>query len=115
MPKKEINHLLAKIRNKNYGIFSERDDKGQLSLLDQMPNIEISAIDIDNDSVVIGKTVSEIQLRKEVGVTLVAIKRGEQIIEHPSPKVVFQTGDIVYVLGNYEQNAAAEALFSGNS
>jgi len=115
MPKKDINHLLAKIRNENYGIFSERDDKGQLSLLDQMPNIEISAIDIEDDSVVVGKSIAEIHLRKEIGVTLVAIKRGEQIIEHPSPKVVFQRRDVVYVMGNYEQNAAAEALFSGSN
>jgi monovalent cation:H+ antiporter-2, CPA2 family len=113
MPKKEINNLLAKIRSENYGIFSERDDKSQLSLLDQMPNIEISAIDIDDDSIVIGKSVAEIQLRKEIGVTLVAIKRDGQIIEHPSSKVVFQKSDIVYILGNYEQSAAAEALFAG--
>jgi CPA2 family monovalent cation:H+ antiporter-2 len=115
MPKKEINHLLAKIRNENYGIFSERDDKNQLSLLDQMPNVEISAIDIDYDSTVIGKSISEIRLRKEIGVTLVAIKRGDQIIEHPSPKVILQHRDVVYVLGNYEQSAAAEALFSGSN
>jgi monovalent cation:H+ antiporter-2, CPA2 family len=112
MPKKEVNLLLAKIRNENYGIFSERDDKGQLSLLDQMPNIEISAIDVDDDSIVIGKSVADIQLRKVIGVTLVAIKRGDQIIEHPTSKIVFQKRDIVYVLGNYEQSEAAVELFS---
>lgn len=115
MPKKEINQLLAKIRNENYGIFSERDDKSQLSLLDQMPNIEISAIEIDDDSLVIGKSIADIQLRKEVGVTLVAIKRNGQIMEHPSAKVIFQKSDVVYILGNFEQSVAAEALFSGVS
>jgi CPA2 family monovalent cation:H+ antiporter-2 len=113
MPQKEVNQLLAQIRNENYGIFSERDDKAQLSLLDQMPNIEISAIDVDKASSVIGKSLSEIQLRKVVGVTLVAIKRGETIIEHPGPKTIIYAGDIAYVLGNYEQNAMAEVLFSG--
>jgi len=113
MPQKEVNQLIAQIRNENYGIFSERDDKAQLSLLDQMPNIEISAIDIDKDSLVVGKSVSEIQLRKAIGVTLVAIKRGETIIEHPGPKTVLHAGDIAYVLGNYEQNAMAENFFSG--
>jgi len=115
MPKKEINLLLAKIRNENYGIFSERDDRNQLTILDQMPNIEISAVDVDDESSVIGKSIDEIHLRKKVGVTLVAIKRGAQIIEHPSPKMIFQKSDIVYVLGNYEQIAAASELFSPNS
>jgi K+/H+ antiporter YhaU regulatory subunit KhtT len=80
-----------------------------------MPNIEISAIDIDDESEVIGRSVADIQLRKEYGVTLVAVKRGDEIIEHPSSKTIFQRGDVVYVLGNYEQNAAAEALFSASN
>jgi monovalent cation:H+ antiporter-2, CPA2 family len=112
MTKKEINLLLAKIRNENYGIFSERDDKNQLSILDQMPNIEISAIEIDDESEVIGKSIADIQLRKAVGVTLVAIKRSEKIIEHPTSKEVFHKGDVVYVLGSFEQNASAVELFS---
>jgi CPA2 family monovalent cation:H+ antiporter-2 len=112
MTKKEINLLLAKIRNENYGIFSERDDKNQLSILDQMPNIEISAIEIDDDSEVIGKSIADIQLRKSVGVTLVAIKRGEKIIEHPSSKELFQKGDVIYVLGNFEQTSNASEFFA---
>jgi monovalent cation:H+ antiporter-2, CPA2 family len=114
MPKKEINLLLAKIRNENYGIFSERDDKNQLSILDQMPNIEISAIEVDDDSEVIGKSLADIQLRKTVGVTLVAIKRHGKIIEHPTSKEAFQKGDIIYVLGNYEQNTNAVEYFSSS-
>jgi len=115
MTKKEINLLLAKIRNENYGIFSERDDKNQLSILDQMPNIEISAIEIDDESEVIGKSIADIQLRKAVGVTLVAIKRSGKIIEHPTSKEVFHKGDVVYVLGSFEQNASAVELFSGSN
>ncbi|HNW49978.1 MAG TPA: cation:proton antiporter [Prolixibacteraceae bacterium] len=112
MPKKEVNLLLAKIRSENYGIFVERDDKNQLSILDQMPNIEFSAIEIDDDSDVIGKSLAELQLRKTVGVTVVAIKRNGEIIEHPTSKEKFHRGDIVYVLGNYEQNAIAVDYFS---
>lgn len=112
MSKKDINLLLAKIRNENYGIFSERDDKNQLSILDQMPNIEISAIEIDDNSEVIGKSLADIQLRKTIGVTLVAIKRQGKIIEHPTSKEVFQRGDIVYVLGNFEQTSNASEFFN---
>jgi len=114
VPKKDINQTLAEIRDHYYGIFREKDDKIRPSLLDELPNIEISAIDIEDDSEVIGRTVHDIQLRKTVGVTLVAIKRGNDIIEHPSAKITFEKGDIVYVLGNYEQNASAVDFFSSS-
>lgn len=114
VPKKDINQTLAEIRDHYYGIFRERDDKIRPSLLDELPNIEISAIDIEDDSEVIGLSVHDIQLRKTVGVTLVAIKRGNNIIEHPSAKITFEKGDIVYVLGNYEQNASAVDFFSSS-
>ena len=114
VPKKDINQTLAEIRDHYYGIFRERDDKIRPSLLDELPNIEISAIEIDDDSEVIGRSVHDIQLRKTVGVTLVAIKRGNDIIEHPSAKITFEKGDIVYVLGNYEQNANAVDFFSSS-
>lgn len=114
VPKKDINQTLAEIRDHYYGIFRERDDKMRPSLLDELPNIEISAIDIEDDSDVIGRSVYDVQLRKTVGVTLVAIKRGNDIIEHPSAKITFEKGDIVYVLGNYEQNANAVNFFSSS-
>ncbi len=114
VPKRDINQTLAEIRDHYYGIFREKDDKIRPSLLDELPNIEISAIDIEDDSEVIGRSVHDIQLRKTVGVTLVAIKRGNDIIEHPSAKITFEKGDIVYVLGNYEQNANAVDFFSSS-
>jgi monovalent cation:H+ antiporter-2, CPA2 family len=114
IPKKDINQSLAEIRDHYYGIFREKDNKIKSSLLDELPNIEISAIEIDDNSEVIGKSVSDIQLRKIVGVTLVAIKRGNDILEHPSAKVTFQKGDVIYVLGKYEQNANAVDFFSSS-
>ena len=45
------------------------------------------------------------------GVTLLAIRRGSDIIEHPVPETVFKGDDIAYLLGNPEQiNFASELL-----
>jgi K+/H+ antiporter YhaU regulatory subunit KhtT len=51
------------------------------------------------------------QLRKNFGVTLVALKRGDTIIEHPEAYTTFQGEDVAYIMGKPEQIATASSLF----
>jgi len=111
-PQKEVNQILTHIRTKNLGLFSEKDIINQPSLLDQLPNINIGAITIEQDSVVDGKSLIDLELRKNTGVTLLAVKRGTEIIEHPEPESVLQADDVAYVLGNPEQVNAASDFFN---
>jgi CPA2 family monovalent cation:H+ antiporter-2 len=111
-PQKKINRMLAQIRSMNLGVFSEKDMVNQPSVIDEMPNINISAITIEPNSFAEGKTLGEIDLRKKTGVTLLAVKRGDEMIEHPTLKTRFQAGDIAYVLGDPEQVNLASELFS---
>ncbi len=115
LPKKDLNSILGSIRDDHYGIFSEVDKENRPSLLDELPNLEISAVELENNPLIVGKNIAELDLRKKVGVTLVAIKRGEIIIEHPSAKDKLCYGDILYLLGTYEQNAVALEYFSSVS
>ena len=112
MPQKDINILLGQIRNDFYGIFRDRDNKNMVNIIDELPNVEISALKINEYSSQVGKTVAQIKLRNETGVTLVAIKRGDQLIEHPDAKTVFFNNDVLYLMGNHEQIAKALDLFS---
>jgi monovalent cation:H+ antiporter-2, CPA2 family len=111
-PQKEINRIITHIRNLNLGVFTEKDVINQPSLFDKLTNMNISAIKVEANSEAHGKSVVEIQLRNKTGVTLLAIKRGAEIIDHPVQKTTFQDGDIVYVLGNPEQVNLAFELFS---
>jgi len=111
VPQKEVNRILTHIRNINLGVFSEKDIVNQPSILDEFSNITISAIKVEGNSHADGKSLIDIDLRKKTGVTLLAIKRGSDIIEHPVPKTVFQNNDIAYVLGNPEQVNLASELF----
>jgi K+/H+ antiporter YhaU regulatory subunit KhtT len=58
------------------------------------------------------KSINDIELRNNTRVTLLAIKRGDDIMEHPSFKTVFKGGDLVYVLGDPEQINLAFELFN---
>lgn len=109
---KAVNRMLTHIRSMNLGVFSEKDLVNQPSILDEFSNINISAITIEANSQADGKSLIDINLRKKTGVTLLAIKRGSEIIEHPVPKTVFQCNDIAYVLGNPEQVNSASDLFN---
>jgi len=108
-PQREVNRILTHIRSENLGVYSEMDIVNQPTIMDELPNMNITAIKVDSNSLLDGKTLTESQLRNKTGVTLLAIKRGDEIIEHPSPTTIFQGNDIVYVLGNPEQvNLAVE-------
>jgi CPA2 family monovalent cation:H+ antiporter-2 len=107
VPKKEIDTILAKIRDDNYGIFLEKEEKQKILKLKEFPNIEIASHKLDDDSPIIDKSLLETQFRKMYEVTLVAILRNDALIEHPKPNTVFQKGDIIYIMGRPEQIAIA--------
>ncbi|MCF8360668.1 MAG: cation:proton antiporter [Prolixibacteraceae bacterium] len=112
IPQKEINNLVGSIRSDFYGIFREKGPKRQKNVLDEFPNIEISAIEVEEGAFVVGKSLAKLKLRKNAGVTLVAIKRASNIIENPGPEEVIQKDDIVYLLATYEQISKSVELFS---
>ncbi|MFA9388617.1 MAG: cation:proton antiporter [Prolixibacteraceae bacterium] len=114
MPQKDINLLLGKIRNDFYGIFRDRDTQNQFNIMDEFPNIEILTLKVAEGSIFVGLSLENTKLRTKVGVTLVAIKRMENIIEHPDKNTVFEVNDQLYLLGTPEHLANAIELFSTN-
>lgn len=112
VPQREINVAIKRIRKDNYGIFREKESDSEFSVLKDIPNIEIVALRISNDSSLIEKSLSQVNFRKVFGVTIVALKRKGEIIEHPGPDEVFKKGDVAYVLGKPEQISYAIELFS---
>jgi CPA2 family monovalent cation:H+ antiporter-2 len=111
-PKDKVTRILKNIRNMILGVFSERDITNQTNIFDEFSKINIQPITIENNSLADGRSLIELRLRSKTGVTLVAIKRGTEIIEHPSPKEILKSEDVVYVIGNQEQMELARQLFS---
>jgi monovalent cation:H+ antiporter-2, CPA2 family len=111
VPRIDIENAVAIIREHNYGDFREDNPGKRFSILNDIPNIEISAFNVEKNSALSGKSLIETDLRNKYGLTVLAVKRGNDIIEHPSPSIVFISGDIVYVLGKPELLSSAAALF----
>lgn len=111
IPKREINTTIEQIRNNHYGIFQEKSPYATVSVFNELPGIEIIATQIEYKSLAEGHNLIELELRKRHGVTLVALLRGEELMEHPDPHIVLQKGDIAYILGRPEQLSHASELF----
>ena len=113
IPQKEVNRIMTRIRNMSLGSFMEKDMLNKPSIFDEFSNINITAVTVESGSQAEGRSLIDLELRKKAGVTLLAIRRGNQVIEHPSPQVSLLTDDIAYLLGDPEQiNFASELLHS---
>ena len=110
--RQEVNRIISHIRSTHLGELPSRDQKHQPTILDELPNVIISALEVEPGSEAEERTLLDIRLRSRTGVTLLAIRRGEDIIEHPEPGTMFHGKDMVYVLGNPEQINLATELFS---
>jgi CPA2 family monovalent cation:H+ antiporter-2 len=115
IPQGEVRQIIGRIRKDNYGIFRDSSKKpSRFSIMKDLPNIEIAALKIREGSLLVGKGLAELDFRKQVGATVVAIKRGDEIIENPGAHSVFRKGDIAYVLGKPDQIAEAGRIFAGD-
>jgi monovalent cation:H+ antiporter-2, CPA2 family len=112
LPRRQIETIIARIRNDNYGIFREEDDSHKYSILKDIPNIEIMALKVNEHSYLVNKTPESLLLRTNYGITLLAIKRQELIIDNPKANTEFHKGDILYILGKPDKIANAIELFS---
>ncbi len=112
LPRKEIDLAIDRIRNDHYGIFLEDYSNTRFNISKDIPDVEIVAVAVTNRAPIIGKTLVESQLRQKFGITLVALKRDQKVIDHPKPSLVFCEGDVAYVLGSPEQISSLNVLFS---
>lgn len=58
---------------------------------------------IKDNSHVCGFSIRELNIRKETGATIIAIKRDSKIIQNPSPEVIIQPNDVLLLIGTKEQ------------
>ena len=65
----------------------------------QLPDVEISTLRVVERSPLVGKSLTEIELRKKYGVTVSAIRRNSQILSNPNVNMPFCANDMLFVLG----------------
>jgi CPA2 family monovalent cation:H+ antiporter-2 len=105
VPEASISKAISRIRDDNYGIFREKTRKKKPAIFKELPNIEISAVTLNERSPAVKRSIEEVDFRGNYGVIAVAIKRGETLMEHPERNTVLLKNDILYLLGKPENIA----------
>lgn len=112
VPQEKIEHFIAEVRSDGYQMFRSIS-KGNPSLDElklALPDIQINSLSVHPRSSITGKTLSEIDLRRKFQVTLLAIRRGAEILSNPSGEVHLYANDILIVLGKPEHTAQMALL-----
>lgn len=104
VPEKEIEDYIRTIRSDNYDMLRGMSTMlGKDRLHMNIPNFRIYSVQVQcEENRVVGRTVEESAIRREFGVTLIAIQRGQRYITHIEPSTKIFREDILYLLGTSE-------------
>jgi CPA2 family monovalent cation:H+ antiporter-2 len=112
VPRQDIDRYVSTIRRENYGMARRLDMGG--SVMQSLPDLQLTALTVEEGSPLAGKTLGEAALRREHGVTAAGLRRGEEIDHAPSANTLMLPGDIVYLLATHEAINDAAHLFLGS-
>ena len=113
IPHDQIEQFIAEVRADGYKMFRTlpKDTPPVPDLKVHFPDLEISVLWVDPKSPFVGKSLAEIALRGVYGVTVLAVRRNEQILTNPAGELRIEFDDEVYLLGNPEKIAQIADLF----
>jgi CPA2 family monovalent cation:H+ antiporter-2 len=112
IPRREIEAFVSEIRAGDYEVW-RRPSAGRASLFDlrqTLTDVEITTLRVDAGSSIAGQRLADTDLRRLYGVSVVAVRRGDELIPNPGGQEVVREGDLLVVLGLGEEIAAAMAL-----
>lgn len=81
-------------------------------LLTAVRGLEIVWRAIGDSSPMVGKTLAQASIRSNAGASVIAMVRGQDVIPNPKPDMTFQPGDLVGLIGNTNELAAATTLLN---
>ncbi len=103
IPKDEIEKLVSHIRADGYQMFRSLWTSRPMDRINlQLPEVEISAVRLPQHAPLVGKTLAQLDFRKQFGVSVVAIRRGKHVFPNPDPDQTLQSNDVLILLGKTE-------------
>jgi CPA2 family monovalent cation:H+ antiporter-2 len=113
IPRDEIEKFTMEVRADGYEMLRSlpKESASFSDLKIHLPEFEISAFRVNQESPLVGKTLAQIELRKKLGVTLLAIRRDSQIISDLGGDTEFYANDVLVLLAPPHKIAAITGLF----
>jgi len=115
VPKADIERFVREIRAEGYGMLrrSMLNTADACSLDGACSSFGATVLTVTRGAFIEGKSLVESRLRKEHGLTVVAVQRAGQTFLNPDPAWVFEPGDRAHVFGEQDVIAEKAGLFIG--
>jgi monovalent cation:H+ antiporter-2, CPA2 family len=113
VPVREIERFAAEVRGENYGFLCESGtpDQSFCSVRDVLTGHEVVSLVVDPGCPLDGKSLKEAALRQIHGLTVVAVRRGDQTLANPEADFRLQAADLAYVFGEHRRVLGKLHLF----
>ncbi|HAE58059.1 MAG TPA: sodium:proton exchanger [Anaerolineae bacterium] len=111
-PLQEVHRYAEAVRQDhyNFNITTDEEHRSLHELLLAFQGIEIVWLTLAENSILVGKSLAEANIRAQTGASVVALLRNEQLIPNPKSMTVFESGDRVGFIGEKEQIEIVTAL-----
>ncbi len=112
VPKNLLIEQIEKIRSGSYEVLRrvELPAKNLHEKCEILTDIDTETYLVNDRSNASGRSIKELRIRSTTGATVIAVKRGNEIIPSPGLEFVFTPGDIIYLIGSKESLSKAFAL-----
>ncbi len=111
IPADSIEHLVQDIRADSYQALRSTAAPTSEGSLD-IPGMDVREVAVAEGSKIAGKTLGEILLKKQYGVTVLAVRRNGALIPHPDGTCAIRAGDITILTGTVEKIEESLHLFT---
>ncbi|QLC50460.1 cation:proton antiporter [Methanolobus zinderi] len=106
VPEDEINRFTRELRANGYCMLRKSSlevSEAGFDLENELPGVEVLSLRLEDGCNVHGHTLRNLDMRMKYGVTLLAIRRGEEIISNPDPDTKLLSDDICILMGKPDQ------------
>ena len=104
VPQQDIDRFMNEVRADGYQMLRS-PPRSLVSICDMgdcVSDFEMKVVQLDEKSVFTDRTIGDIGLRKNFGVTIMAIRRGDKIEPNPAADEKLLAGDVLILFGNAE-------------
>jgi len=115
VPRNVIADYIDSIRKDSYSVLRtiELPKKHLAERYEFLKDIETETYFIKKESHISDHSIKELHLRAETGVTIIAVQRGDDVHQNPSPDFILKVGDVLLLIGKKKDiNNAIEYLES---
>ncbi len=115
LPLNVIREYVKKLREDSYRVLRSFEislDK-PIKEIDFLKYVDSGIYIVGRNSRALGRSIASLNLKNQTGAMIIAVKRGGEILVNPPSDFVFEEGDIMFVIGRYDEIEKAIEFLEG--